>query len=363
MSREHYNPRFSDHFANRDQGSRARADVIARVQEASFSLVTPADISPVNTGHSEKPFRRGIKILGPLAVPFLIMACSASSQPQARQIEPSPTVPISTPTVLPTREATSTAVPEAVLTPVPLGAVMPDFCRDNPDAIKGWEIATSKRPLTAADNPYIKAFNECAQKSLAQSIATSTAEAAKPPATPTEAPKPPPTVTPAILETATPEAKYRFATYGVYVGEVEGGGIILFSTLPDGTLVFESSKQQPRCSIPDYYMFFFGTSAKYQPDGKFVFKYSIAKEVTGELVDENTVVGKMLEKGHTAGSPKGPVTCEKTEVGFKAKLVGTGRTALLEAKRNASVAAGFPKPTVERALMQLEAECKCKLPE
>lgn len=376
MSREYYTSRFSDSFANRAQGSTARADMIARAQEASVPLTTPADISPVNTGHSEKG--RVVKILGPLAVPFLIAACSASSQPQARQIESSPTVPISTPTVLPTREATATSTPipvvcdrQAPKIPSLGGEETKMTAEEIAELMKARAIRekqeeeerTGKKLLTCEDVEFAEAFKK-KYPDVAVVIPTSEPPAkTEPTATATVAPKPSPTVTPAILETATPEAKYRFTTYGVYMGEAEGGGIVLFSTLPDGTLFFESLKQQPRCSIPDYYMFFFDTSAKYQPDGKFAFKYSMAMEVTGELVDENTVVGKMLEKGHIAGSPKGQFTCEKTEVGFKANLVGTGRTALLEAKRNASVAAGFPKPTVERALMQLEAGCKCKLPE
>lgn len=125
MSREHYSSRFSDHFANREQGSSARAAMITRVHETSVSLAVPADISPVNIGCSEK--WKVLKILGPLAVPFLLMACSsASSQPQARQIESSPTVSIPTPAA----EATATPPPcnpdefaktQGIPTPSPLG--------------------------------------------------------------------------------------------------------------------------------------------------------------------------------------------------------------------------------------------------
>lgn len=152
--------------------------------------------------------------------------CAPSEQPPEITREATPQdSSIAFATKEPTATPNPTATRRAIITPVPLGAVMPEACKGNPAGERGWQKATNKqRPLTEEDESDIEAFNECAKESLAQSIATSTAEAAKQAATPTEAPKPSPT-TPPLEATPIPKAPENpLPKYGVFFGNLTNPG-------------------------------------------------------------------------------------------------------------------------------------------
>lgn len=119
-----------------------------------------------------------------LGTPLLISACASPQRPaEVRSV--------STPTA------------EPVYTPVAIGVSLPAECQTDPNAVKGWDITTSKRPLTAADNPYIDALNACVLQANKSAEATATAIATTKPAVA-------PAAEPTRAATSTPEAKQGF---------------------------------------------------------------------------------------------------------------------------------------------------------
>jgi hypothetical protein len=165
-----------------------------RTPDTAAGIIGPsqADITAANS--LKGPIRNSGKFAGIAAVvgiPAATLALTACVPQRPAEVRT-----ISTP-----EPAKSTTTPEPGHTPIAIGGSLPIACQTNPDAVEGWKIATSNRPLTAADNTSIDALNACITEATKPGEATATVIAAtKPSVTPTTAPAAESTKAPPPLE-------------------------------------------------------------------------------------------------------------------------------------------------------------------
>jgi len=145
-----------------------------------------------------------------------------------------------------------------------------------------------------------------------------------------------------------PKESLAFAEHGIYAGEIEGGGELMFAILPNGNVFYGFNHTGVQCS---------DGGDSFGGRGFFIVgKYSEnsfqngSRGIAGSLVSEKTISGSVQKTGVTA---RENVTCE-VDASFTAVLVGSGEEAFLGAfHRNV----GF----LDWDISDIEQRCGCEI--
>ncbi|MDP3998114.1 MAG: hypothetical protein Q8P89_00665 [bacterium] len=333
-------------FDNRVQGSRARELMIAKAREHVL-LTSPTDISPVNSSpRSERAHI--LRVLGPsLVVPFLIAACSStSSQPQARQIESSPTVPVSTPTP---KKCDPVEFAKGYPTPLPIGGENdPQIAQINA-IYEQMKQKIQKCEPALKEQETIEVFNRERAPKTPVSVPPAPPEASvKPAATATVASKPDP------MKEATPQPENPLPRYSVFFGNV--------TDPKTGAKVAEMVMASiPQKEGPDeifkYYITVLGpaggrthSAGQSKPINLKGTHFEIGGRINiWEKADFNEETKTISGETHSiSGNP-----ASGFESAFALKLVGTGKEAILKAMRQVISDLSSDQPTTPERELEL----------
>lgn len=174
--------------------------------------------------------------------------------------------------------------------------------------------------------------------------------------TPTEVP---PTNVPEPTQVPTPEEPVlSFGRYDVFMGNLDGGGRVVFTTLPDsegagtGAIVFASDRRMDTCGNGSY-KFNFIIKSTYKDNTANIKRFS--KSAVVNLIAQDTVSGEVAEDGTLA-------SCTPGKVNFTGRKFGVGKAAFLASFRQALASSGVTY-TDAQAQNSIETQSGFKLPE